>query len=73
LPREGRVTLRLIDVAGRIVRTWMDGARLAAGSHEVEGDFRELGAGLYFVSLRVTDATTGRTEPIVTRRLVISP
>jgi hypothetical protein len=55
LPSEGRVTLGCYDVAGRVVRTLVDGV-LPAGSHAADWDGRDalgnaLPAGLYFARL----------------------
>lgn len=49
----GRVTVRLYDVAGRLVRTVMDEAALAAGPHTLRMDGRDahgvrLASGVYF-------------------------
>jgi hypothetical protein len=53
LPREGRVSLRIYDVSGRLVRTLVSGAVQGAGHHSVEWDGSDVagtstGAGLYF-------------------------
>jgi hypothetical protein len=55
LPAPGRVTLRVFDVAGRLVRSLVDGT-VAAGPHEVAWDGRRddgprAAAGVYFVRL----------------------
>ncbi len=67
LPRAGRVRLAILDVAGRRVRTLLDGA-LSAGSHEAAWDGRgENGgrapAGLYWARLEADGA-------VCTQRLV---
>jgi hypothetical protein len=53
LPREGRVSLRIYDVSGRLVRTLVSGAVQGAGHHSIEWDGSDVagattGAGLYF-------------------------
>jgi endonuclease I len=65
--RAGRVTLRVYDVSGRLVRTLADGA-VAAGRGQVEWDGRDeagagVEAGLYFCRLEANGASD-------TRRLV---
>ena len=52
LPRQTRVTLALVDAAGRQVRTLMNSALLEAGPHDVRIERRGLAAGLYFLALR---------------------
>jgi hypothetical protein len=56
LPRPGQVSIRILDVTGRRVRTLLDGA-LPAGSHELVWDGRNdrgrrVAAGLYLVTMR---------------------
>ena len=58
LPRAGRVTLRIYDVGGRLVRSLVSGEVQEAGRHTVEWDGRDVagaatGAGLYFGRLGV--------------------
>lgn len=58
LEREGQATLRVFDVAGRLVRTLID-ARLPAGRHEVTWDGRgdrgeKAASGAYFYRLRAS-------------------
>jgi hypothetical protein len=55
LARDGRVTLRVYDVAGRVVATLVDGAR-AAGPHTAQWDGRTgagapVSSGVYFARL----------------------
>ena len=69
LPRQGQATLALFDVAGRRVRTLLDGA-LAAGRHESAWDGRDaqgnpVPAGVYFYRLVSPDVH-------LTRKLVVS-
>lgn len=57
LPRAETVTLRILDVGGRAVRTFAGGEAQAAGSHEVAWDGRDesgadLPAGIYFARLQ---------------------
>jgi hypothetical protein len=62
----GEVTLRVFDVAGRLVRT-VCGVRLSAGVHEIFWDGtddrgRRSASGVYFMSLGVNGATlSGKT------------
>lgn len=59
LPVSARVSLRVYDVAGKLVRTLVD-AQLPPGDHSamlVAGDMR---SGVYFAVLRVGAVTTGR-------------
>jgi hypothetical protein len=69
LPQASRVSLRVFDVGGRLVRTLADGAMLQAGTHSYEwdgtGDGALAASGLYFVRL---DAG-GRTETVRTVRM----
>jgi hypothetical protein len=51
LPQAARVTLELLDVAGRRVQALVDGALLAPGPHELELSAAGLPAGLYFCRL----------------------
>jgi phage tail sheath protein FI len=66
LPRAGAVTMRILDVAGRTVRTLAAREEMAAGAHERSWDGREdLGApaatGLYFVRVEMgAEAITRR-------------
>ena len=52
LPQSERVTLRVYNVAGQMVRTLIDAA-LPAGAHSAMFAARDLPAGLYFFSLHV--------------------
>jgi hypothetical protein len=56
LARRGRVSLRIFDVSGRLVRALVPGAVQEAGRHAVEWDGRDDGgaatvAGLYFARI----------------------
>jgi hypothetical protein len=56
VPADGPTTLRVYDVAGRLVRTLVDGNRVAGRDHDVAWDGRDDGgrpepAGLYFYRL----------------------
>jgi hypothetical protein len=65
LPRESEVTLELLDVAGRRVRSQRL-ETLAAGSHDVEFAAGQLAPGYYIVRLRTLEAAMSRPA-IVTR------
>lgn len=70
LPRSQRVTARIVDVSGRMVRALAEG-ELAAGLHPLRWDLRndrgaEVEAGVYFLDLRSSDLT--RRERIVVAR-----
>ncbi len=60
LPRGERVTLRIYNVAGQLVRTLID-AQLPAGAHSAMFAGRDLPAGLYFLTLRVGKAQMTRS------------
>jgi len=69
LAGDGHVTLRIYDVAGRVVRVLRDGAVEPAGRHEVTWDGRDqtgaaVASGVYFYRLE----TGGHIE---TRRMVL--
>lgn len=69
LPGSGRVSLEVFDVAGRAVRTLVDGQLLPAGTHSVfwdgrDGSGRQVAAGAYFYRL-LSDRES------VTRRMVL--
>jgi hypothetical protein len=64
LAREGRVELRVVDVAGRVIATLLE-ERRAAGAHEAHWDGRDargvaVSSGVYFAQLRTDDATDRR-------------
>ncbi|HSQ59354.1 MAG TPA: PKD domain-containing protein [Acidobacteriota bacterium] len=64
--RQGRVRVRLFDLAGRLVRTLLDGAVSGAGYHDVPVDGRgddgaRLGSGVYFYRIESDEGVaTGR-------------
>ncbi len=66
LETAGPVTLRIYDLAGRLVRTLVDGGELEAGLHQVAWQGRSdqgqaLASGLYFPRLQVgSEVRTGR-------------
>jgi len=60
LPRSERVSLRVYNVAGQLVRTLID-AQLPPGGHSALFAGRELPAGLYFLNLRVGKAQMVRS------------
>ncbi|MEK7314641.1 MAG: M43 family zinc metalloprotease, partial [Candidatus Eisenbacteria bacterium] len=51
LPREGRVTLRVYDIQGRLVSTLVNG-RMNAGNHTVEFNGDKLASGVYMMRLQ---------------------
>jgi hypothetical protein len=65
LPSRETVTLRVYDVAGRVVATLLDRATLEPGAHEVPFDGGRLPAGVYLARL-----TTGGVSE--TRRIVVA-
>jgi hypothetical protein len=66
IPREGMVRLSVHDVAGRVVRTFLPGVRLAPGSHEATLDAHDLAAGIYFVRLECDGEVAGE-------KLIVAP
>ena len=64
VPVAGRVSLRLFDLAGRIVQTLVD-REMPAGSHSVPVDVSRLRAGAYFYQLRARGGMAGRKLLIV--------
>jgi len=59
MPRAARVTLSLLDVQGRVIRT-LERAEQAAGRHVVSLGTQDLTPGLYFVRLEAPDARRQR-------------
>ncbi len=64
LPREGRATVRVLDVMGRVVRTLVD-AELPAGPHDVTWDGRDaagraVAAGVYWSRVESSDTSVTR-------------
>ncbi len=66
LPTAGRVTLRIVDVAGREVARPLEQAALGAGAHELALDVARFDAGIYFVQLR-TQVASSTTKLLVIR------
>ncbi len=69
LPRSAAVRLTVHDLAGRLVRTLVDG-ELPAGSHRVvwrgdDADGRPVGAGLYFVRVATPDGVATQRIALV--------
>jgi hypothetical protein len=69
LPREGRVSLRVHDLQGRVVRTLAEGS-LPSGLHALDWDGRDEGGrtlsnGLYFVRLAHPDGAVVRTVALL--------
>jgi hypothetical protein len=59
LPTPQAVTLRVFDLAGRLVRELVNGPR-AAGPHQVVFDGRGLASGVYVYELRAGQTSTSR-------------
>jgi hypothetical protein len=59
LPTPQSVTLRVFDLAGRLVRELANGPR-AAGAHQVVFDGRGLASGVYIYELRAGQTSTSR-------------
>ena len=66
LARPGRVTLRILDVLGRVVAVPLEEELLLSGAHEVLWQARGLASGLYLAHL----STEGRQR--VSGRLVLT-
>ncbi|MFN2371122.1 MAG: FlgD immunoglobulin-like domain containing protein, partial [Candidatus Krumholzibacteriia bacterium] len=69
LPNDGRVTLTVHDLAGRVIRTIVAGSR-AAGAHAAAWDGRTAAGGIaasgtYVVRLRTPSAVVARTVSLV--------
>jgi len=54
IPKNEYVTLRLYDVAGRLVRTLIN-EKVSAGTHEYEFDASDLATGLYLYTITAGD------------------
>jgi hypothetical protein len=54
LTRPSRVTIRIYDVAGRLVRTLID-ERMEAGEHSLPFEARDLASGVYFYRLKAAE------------------
>jgi len=66
LPAAAQVRLRLLDPAGRLVQSVLDGVTLAAGEHDVEIESGRLRPGVYWYQLEAGTST-------LTRRMVAIP
>jgi hypothetical protein len=64
IPREGKVSLRIFDVRGRLVATLVDG-RMPAGSHSVDFDGAKLASGVYMMRLTMPEGAE------VTKRMTL--
>ncbi len=64
LPQPSRVTLRVFDLAGRVVTTLVQGP-LAGGAHEFVFDGRDLASGVYFYALEVGEFKQTRKAVLV--------
>ena len=54
LAKDSRVTLRVYDALGRIVRTVIDG-KMQAGMHDVPFDAKGMSSGVYFYRIRTEE------------------
>jgi hypothetical protein len=73
VPARGRVTLRVVDVAGRVVRTLLD-REVAAGEHPLSWDGRtdagtDVASGVYFARLEF--AGGGKTEDATLKLILV--
>ncbi|HEX7078566.1 MAG TPA: M43 family zinc metalloprotease [Candidatus Eisenbacteria bacterium] len=59
MAREGRASIRVFDVQGRLISTVLDG-RLPAGNHSVDFDGARLSSGVYWMVLKTDDAQATR-------------
>ena len=66
LPAADQVSLELLDVSGRRVRTLLDGS-FGAGRHEVGWNARDLAPGLYFLRLARAGGETRQLRVAVVR------
>ncbi len=64
LPRTSRVTLEVLDLAGRTVKTLIHDER-SSGEHTVDLNGSDLASGLYFYRLRTTDFIQSRKMLLV--------
>ncbi len=69
LPAQGRVTLRVLDVSGRVVRELLD-AELVAGTHHLDWDGHDdhgevAPSGIYWQRLEVGEASETRRFVLV--------
>lgn len=53
LPQSSRVSLNVYDIAGRLVKTLIDGREMEAGCHSLDFKTKELPSGIYFIKLKV--------------------
>ncbi len=56
LPTNGRVTIRIADIAGKVIRTEMSNEEMSVGEHEVTIDLRGTPSGTYFCELTFTNS-----------------
>jgi hypothetical protein len=64
LPQQGRVTLRIYNVAGQVVRTLVDG-EVPAGDHRVDFAAKSLPSGVYYASLRTGQGQISRNVMLI--------
>jgi hypothetical protein len=69
LARDSRITLRIVDAGGRVVRTLFDG-RQPAGDHDLTWNARDdrgrsVGSGVYFVELLAANERFARKVVVI--------
>jgi hypothetical protein len=64
LPSSDRVSLRVYNLAGQLVRTLID-APLPPGAHSAMFSAKDLPSGMYYLSLRVGRAQMSRSVILV--------
>lgn len=67
LPKEGNVTLKIFDIAGREVAREINGLRLRTGNYKVHFDGSGLSSGVYFYSLIVDGASVSTKKMIMVK------
>jgi photosystem II stability/assembly factor-like uncharacterized protein len=65
IPRQGRVSLKIYDMAGREVRTLINGLELNPGIVKQSFDGSSLASGVYFYSLIVDDLVVGTKKMVL--------
>ncbi len=71
LPASGAVTLRVLDLPGRVIRTVLANAWQEAGAHSTSIDLKGLPDGAYFCELSFTDSR-GMVSRLVRRVTLLS-
>jgi len=54
LPKDGNVSLKIYDITGAAVQTYVDGF-MSAGTYNAEIDASNLSSGVYFYTLKTND------------------